>query len=325
MALMVEWSRSDVDSDGVRLAVFRAVADTAQQTALDQSRGDESRPVAILVHGWPDSHYLWTHVAPILAATCDVYAYDTRGYGDSDRPKTTEDYRLDRLARDLFAVADAVSPDRPVHVIGHDWGGIQTWEAVCTPGAEHRIASYVSVSGPNLDYADVWLKAQWRPPSARGVRDYFTQQACLLYARFFKIPRVSDALVGAALSPRRWTRFVARTEKVDPTQIVLAPTFRQDVRSGLRYYRANLSRRRRPPHARPTSVPVLELINTRDVALRPPLFSQTDRFAQTSERRVSHTGHWLPLAHPEKLAADALEFIHAHHSERRTPASGAQQ
>lgn len=306
---MVEWHRRFVQSGDVRLAVF--AADTADDPT-------STRPKVLLVHGWPDSHHLWTHVAPILAGSCDVFAYDTRGYGESDRPDPVAAYDLDLLAGDLFAVADAVSPAVPVHVIGHDWGSIQSWEAVTTPGAEDRIASFVSVSGPNLDYADEWLKEQWRPPSFRKVRDYTAQQLSLLYARFFKIPRVSDALVPAALSPERWTRFVARTERVPRSQIVLGPSFRRDTRSGLKYYRANLSRRRRTPNVRPTAIPVLELINTRDVALRPPLFVNTHRHVSQHSRRETPTGHWLPLAHPEYLAQTALEFLRAHPAAART-------
>lgn len=313
---MLEWFRTNVVNDGVRLATFRAMTGPTQ---LHDERSEA--PVVILVHGWPDTHHLWSHVAPILAESCRVYAYDTRGYGDSDRPDTTLQYQLDHLADDLFAVADAVSPDQPVHVVGHDWGAIQTWEAVTTPGAEQRIASFVSVSGPNLDYADEWLREQWRPPSPRRLRDYTVQQICLLYARVFRLPGISDALVAFALSPRRWTRFVAVTERVGTDQIVLGPTFRTDARAGLQYYRANLSRRRRPPNLRPTRVPVLELVNTRDVALRPPLFVNTHLHASECSRLDSPTGHWLPLAHPDYLARHALEFIHARNPVTREPDS----
>lgn len=302
---MREWQRADVESGDIRLAVF------GYRTSGPEDNGDlepGDRPVVVLVHGWPDSHHLWTHVAPLLAESFDVYAYDTRGYGDSDRPEEVDRYRLEHLAEDLFAVADAVSPGRPVHVIGHDWGSIQSWEAVTTPGAEARIASFVSVSGPNLGYATEWLETQLHPPTPSKVRDYLSQQFHLLYARFFRLPGISDALVPAALSEKRWTRFVALTERIDRSAIVLGPTFRRDARSGLRYYRANWGGGW-TPQARPTSIPVLEIINTRDIALRPPVFSKTGDYATQLTRRVTPWGHWLPLAHPEYLAEAAREFI----------------
>lgn len=298
---MVNWEKSYVKAAGIRLAVFRLVPGEATEAA--------DRPAVVLVHGWPDTHHLWTHVAPLLAESFDVYAYDTRGYGESDNPSGVSAYRLDHLARDLMAVIDAVSPDRPAHVVGHDWGSVQAWEAVTTPGAEARIASFVSVSGPNLDYADEWMREQWRPPTVRKVGHYFRQQLHMTYMRLFRTPVISDVLVPAVLSPKRWTRFVAITERMDRWQVVVAPTFRQDVRSGLRYYRANLSRRRRPPTVRPTTVPVLELVNTRDIALRPPLFEHTARHVAVHSRRESRTGHWLPLAHPEYLAECVTDFI----------------
>jgi len=51
-----------------------------------------------------------------------VIAYDVRGAGASSRPRDDRAYDLTVLADDMTAVIDAVSPGRPVHVVGHDWG-----------------------------------------------------------------------------------------------------------------------------------------------------------------------------------------------------------
>ena len=109
------------------------------------------RPV-VLVHGWPDTHHLWTHVAPLLAGDFRVIAYDCRGFGDSDRPDGDDLYRLSEMADDLFAVitTPAQAPDkrrarpRPRLGIGTHLGGRRT-------ARRRRIASFVSVSGPSLD------------------------------------------------------------------------------------------------------------------------------------------------------------------------------
>lgn len=69
-------------------------------------------------------------------------SYDVRGAGASTAPRRILSYRLALLAEDLFAVADAVSPDRPVHVVAHDWGSIQAWERIeDVPAADARPAS----------------------------------------------------------------------------------------------------------------------------------------------------------------------------------------
>src|SRR5699024_2829618 len=61
---------------------------------------------------------------------------------------------------------DTASPERPVHLIGHDWGSIQVWEAVTDPAMGNRIASFTSISGPCLDHMGHLLRAQLR--GARG-------------------------------------------------------------------------------------------------------------------------------------------------------------
>src|SRR5205085_969867 len=63
----------------------------------------------------------------------------------------------DLLVRDMAAVIDAVSPDEKVHLVGHDWGSIQAWEAVTT--MPERFASFTSISGPGLDHAGLRMRA----------------------------------------------------------------------------------------------------------------------------------------------------------------------
>lgn len=127
-----------VTNGSVSLAVF------------EQGKADGE--TIVLVHGWPDTHELWNRIVPLLADDFRVVSYDSRGAGESTIPSRVQDYQLSALAGDLFAVIDAVSPGKPVHVLAHDWGSVETWEAVCEPGAEEKIASFSSISGPNLDH-----------------------------------------------------------------------------------------------------------------------------------------------------------------------------
>jgi pimeloyl-ACP methyl ester carboxylesterase len=131
-------SRRVTGAGGVELAVYEA--------------GDPAAPTVVLVHGYPDNAEMWQPVVDHLADRFHVVTYDTRGAGVSDAPNTTADYRLGLLVEDLAAVADATSPDRPVHLAGHDWGSVQAWEAVTTDRMAGRIASYTSMSGPCLDH-----------------------------------------------------------------------------------------------------------------------------------------------------------------------------
>jgi pimeloyl-ACP methyl ester carboxylesterase len=76
-------------------------------------------PVALLVHGWPESSYMWRHLLPALAgAGWRAIAPDLPGYGDSppDPPGTWE-----RHVEALERFRSALELDR-VALVVHDWG-----------------------------------------------------------------------------------------------------------------------------------------------------------------------------------------------------------
>ena len=51
-----------------------------------------SGPAVLLLHGYPETKLMWRHVAPVLAQRFTVVAPDLRGYGDSEKPVSTEDH-----------------------------------------------------------------------------------------------------------------------------------------------------------------------------------------------------------------------------------------
>lgn len=294
---MVDWRKRSVDNAGVRLAVF------------ELGTASSDRPTVLLVHGWPDTHHLWAHVAPELARDFHVVAYDCRGFGESDRPEGDAPYRLEALADDLFAVADAVSPEAPVHLVAHDWGSVQAWEAVTQRGAENRLASFVSVSGPNLDYLSEWSRKVLSRPTPRNLGRGLSQIGSSAYTAFFQMPVLPKLFFTATGSPAVWREFLHRIEGTPKKNVVVGDTLRADMISGLRLYRTNIRGKLRNPDPRPTSVPVFEVINERDIALRPAIFDETHTYAQRLWRRSTPTGHWLPYTRPEYLAEIAREFI----------------
>jgi haloalkane dehalogenase len=83
--------------------------------------GPPDGPVALLVHGYPESSYMWRHLMPGLAdAGWRCYAPDLAGFGDSepDPPGTWE-----RHAGSIERFRAAHSIERCVLVV-HDWGGL---------------------------------------------------------------------------------------------------------------------------------------------------------------------------------------------------------
>lgn len=297
---MAEWHRFNVTGDGFDLAAF---------SYGTPGKSSSDKPVVLLIHGWPDTHHLWNNVAPKLAEKYRVYAYDTRGFGESDRPTAVADFRLDTLAQDMLAVLRAVNPDGKTHILAHDWGSVQAWETVTTPGSEDLIASFTSVSGPNLDFLGKWAHDKVTHPTPRNIGQALSQVASSAYTGFFQIPVASDLFFRAFGSDKVWSEFLHYAEGTPRGNAEFGPTLREDMISGLKLYRANIRGKLTNPTPRSTQIPVLEVINDRDVAVRPAIYQDTSAYAGKLWRKHSTTGHWLPYTHPDYLAATASEFI----------------
>ncbi len=83
-----------------------------------------SGPPLLLLHGHPQTHAMWHRIAPKLAETYTVVCADLRGYGDSTKPRTTEDhapYSKRAMARDQVEVMRHLGFER-FAVVGHDRG-----------------------------------------------------------------------------------------------------------------------------------------------------------------------------------------------------------
>ncbi|MFC9966628.1 SDR family oxidoreductase [Nocardia ignorata] len=273
--------------------------------------GDPAAETLVLVHGWPDTHHLWDKVIPLLADRFHVVAYDTRGHGASTRTQRTADFRLDELARDFYAVIDTVSPDRPVHVLAHDWGSVQVWEAVCEPQAAERVASFTSVSGPNLDHLAAWVRDRLSRPTPRNVWQPLTQLASSAYTFFFMTPGLPRVTFNAIGTEKLWQRVVSIMNDTPAANVKLGPTFRRDMVDGLLIYRANIVQRMLEPRERRTRVPVQLIVAGRDVAVRPAGYDDSRKWTDRLWRRDVPAGHWMPFSHPELLATATTELIDA--------------
>ncbi|MGL5930920.1 MAG: alpha/beta fold hydrolase [Dermatophilaceae bacterium] len=84
-----------------------------------------SGPPVVLLHGFPQTHYMWRDVARELIEGHTVIAPDLRGYGDSDKPveQGPHTYSKRTMAADIVCIAEALGYDS-VGVVGHDRGAL---------------------------------------------------------------------------------------------------------------------------------------------------------------------------------------------------------
>jgi haloacetate dehalogenase len=100
----------------------------ADGVSLNAAIGGTGSPL-VLLHGFPQTHLMWRHVATELAADHTVICPDLRGYGASDKPAADETtYAKRTMAADIVALARALGHDR-FAVAGHDRGALVAFRA----------------------------------------------------------------------------------------------------------------------------------------------------------------------------------------------------
>ncbi|OQR61998.1 alpha/beta hydrolase [Streptomyces maremycinicus] len=120
---------------------------------LKAAVGGTGTPV-VLLHGFPQTHLMWRHVAADLSADHTVICPDLRGYGASDKPAETgaDVYSKRTMARDVVRLAAALGHDC-FTLAGHDRGALVAFRAAMDhPDAVAR-ALFLDVL-PTLDMWD---------------------------------------------------------------------------------------------------------------------------------------------------------------------------
>ena len=283
--------RSRIDAGDVRLAIME--------------RGDPASPTVVLVHGYPDTSGVWDELAERLAGRFHVVAYDVRGAGASTAPGSTEGYAFARLIADLETVITEVSPDRPVHLVGHDWGSLQCWEAVSTPRLAGRVASFTSMCGPSVDQATAWLRRRARS-SPRGAVDLAGQLAKSWYIGFFQVPLLPELAWRGGLG-RRWGKMLAASG-IPPRPGHPADTITQDAVNGISLYRANMMNRMARPHPSKVDIPVQVVIATGDRFIAEQTQLSAKGYVPRLWLRRTRAPHWVPRTHAAQLAEWITEF-----------------
>lgn len=124
------------------------------EVSLHAAVGGEGSPI-VLLHGFPQTHLMWRHVAADLAADHTVIVPDLRGYGASDKPAEDgpETYSKRTMATDIVNLAERLG-HRRFALAGHDRGALVAVRA----GLDHPEAvSHLAILDvlPTLDTWEV--------------------------------------------------------------------------------------------------------------------------------------------------------------------------
>src|SRR5215471_19804506 len=217
--------------------------------------GKKSKPLIVMIHGFPDFWYTWRDQMAALSSDYYVVAIDQRGYNLSDKPKGVENYDVRLLAGDVIAVIKHLGSEKAI-IVGHDWGGVVSW----------TLAMYQ----PQFVEKLIILNLPHPRGLTRELANNPQQQKNSQYARNFQQPDAHTKVTAEQLA--FWVKDPEAKKKY------VEAFKRSDFEAMLNYYKRNYPRE---PYKEDTSppvkvkAPVLMIHGLDDTALLPGALNNT--------------------------------------------------
>jgi pimeloyl-ACP methyl ester carboxylesterase len=266
--------------------------------------GDPDAPLALLVHGYPDTAWTWRHLGPFLADKgWRAVAPFTRGYAPTDLAPD-DSYLVADQAADVLALHIALGGDARSVLIGHDWGAVATWAV--TAAEPERFARYVALAVP----PPVAMLTPWTSRSTLGIA--VRQARMSWYFLYNQMPASERGLDKVILKLRRdWSPGYDASEDVAHVFEALGGPGRR--RAALRYYRNNLQRGVKALFSMAPGAPVLYLHGEQDGCMQAEIGAGYAGRLMPGSRfeRVSGVGHFLQLEDPERVSRLVDDWIGA--------------
>jgi pimeloyl-ACP methyl ester carboxylesterase len=269
--------------------------------------GPADGPLALCLHGFPDTAHTWRFLLPELAARgFHAVAPFLRGYAPTGIPADGR-YQIGALISDANALHDALGGGDDAVIIGHDWGALTAYGAVAHQPARWRRAITMAVA----------------PTGSIGMSLFtYAQLRCSWYTFFFLSPLADMALPldEFAFIDGLWRDWspgyqagwdVARVKESigDPAHMAAA----------IGYYRALYDPDLQDPHFAdeqaaaflPTPKPTLYLHGRDDGCMLLSSIGHPLEFLAEGSKVVvlDNAGHFMNVERPDEVNRLVLEFI----------------
>lgn len=290
----MELSEGRVDANGLTFAYLAA----------------GSGPLALCLHGFPDSAWGWRHLLPALAdAGYRAVAPFMRGYAPTEVPPDGR-YQTGALALDACALHEALGGDGEAVIVGHDWGAMATYGAA------------------------VWQPERWRrvvaaavPPLGAMMSGFFSydQLRRSWYMFFFQNP-LADGVVAMddlAFIDRLWVDWSPAYDAAgngDLAHVKDSLRGPERLAAALGFYRATLGTGYQDPGleavqaatGQPTPQPTLYLHGADDGCVGIDVAAGSTAFLPAAGSRmetVDGAGHFLHLERPDAVNRLIVDFL----------------
>jgi pimeloyl-ACP methyl ester carboxylesterase len=269
---------------------------------------DLSRPLAMCLHGFPDTAWTYRYLIPeLVAAGYRPVAPFQRGYFPTQVPADGR-YQTAVLGLDANALHQALGGDNRAVIIGHDWGAPATY---CAVNAEPQ--RWSRVVGMSVPPGGVIAQAMFNP-----------QQVKRSWYMFFFQHFLSDIVVplnDLAFVDMLWTDWSPGYNSTeDLAYVKSALRDPANVSAALGYYRAALGDGYKDPAldavqaggGQPIAQPVLYLHGANDGCIGVEFATGATAAFTTADSRVEvvpNTGHFLQLEQPAIVNSLIVQFM----------------
>ncbi len=271
------------------------------------SEGPADGPLALCLHGFPDTAHTWRYLLPRLAdAGYHAVAPFMRGYAPTEVPADRR-YDTGTLALDACALHEALGGSGDAVIIGHDWGAFATYGAAAfEPDRWRKVVA--SAVAPQGSMADGFLT--------------FDQLRRSWYVFFFQTPLAEPVVPmdDYAFIDRLWAAWSPGYDASwDATEVKKALTPPESLAAAIGYYRAMFSGPPEDPDSAAAQAagasiapqPTMYLHGADDGCMGIQAIGPvTDFLAPGSEMVVIEgAGHFLHLEQPDEVNDRIIRFI----------------
>ena len=281
--------------------------DLGDVTISYTSAGDPTGPLAVLLHGFPDTTFTFRYLMPYLAGLgYHVVAPAMRGYAPSTL-SASGDYHTTALAHDVNQLHEVLGGRSDAVLIAHDWGAVAAYAAVASAPQRWRKAVTMSV-----------------PPTPLMSQGFMTYDQLRLswYMFFFQSP-LADIVVSLNdldFITSLWNDWSpGYANEADVALVRLALGTPENLGAALGYYRAMFLRPQpkdelqyiRDTFNKVPDMPVLYLHGENDGCVAPVIAEDTLQYlAAGSEMEIlPGLGHFLHLEDPDTIHHLIGEFL----------------